>query len=42
MEDRSEVDMQYCATGDMVADGLTKALDRIKQAAFVRMCGLVY
>ena len=40
--DRSEVDMQYCATGDMVADGLTKGLDRIKQAAFVRMCGLVY
>ena len=42
VKDRSEVDMQYCATGDMVADGLTKGLDRIKQAAVVRMCGLVY
>ena len=42
VEDRTEVDMRYCATGDMVADGLTKGLDRIKQATFVRMCGLVY
>ena len=41
MEDRSEVDMQYCPTEDMVADGLTKALDRFKQQAFVHMCGLV-
>ena len=41
VEDRSEVDMRYCATGDMVADGLTKGLDRLKQAAFIRMCGLV-
>ena len=41
VEDRSEVDMRYCSTGDMVADGLTKGLDRLKQAAFVRMCGLV-
>jgi len=41
VEDRSEVDMRYCATGDMVADGLTKGLDRLKQAAFVRICGLV-
>ena len=40
VEDRSEVDMRYCATGEMVADGLTKGLDRLKQAAFVRMCGL--
>ena len=42
VEDRSQVDMQYCATGDIVVDGLTKAPDRIKQEAFVRMCGLVY
>ena len=42
VEDRREVDMHYCATGDMVADGLTKGLDRLKQVAFVQMCGLVY
>ena len=40
VEDRSEVDMRYCATGEMVADGLTKGLDRLKQAAFVRTCGM--
>ena len=37
VEDCSEVDMRYCATGDMVANGLTKGLDLIKQVAFVRM-----
>ena len=42
VEDRTEVDMRYCATRDMVADRLTKGLDRIKQATFVQMCGLVY
>lgn len=41
VEDRSEVDMQYCPIGDMVADGLTKGLERVKQDEFVRMCGLV-
>ena len=41
VEDRSQVDMRYCAFGDLVADRLTKGLDRLKQAAFVRMCGLV-
>ena len=40
MEDRSEVDMWYCTTGDMVANGLTKSLDRLKQEACVHMCGL--
>ena len=41
VEDCSEVDMWYCATGDVVAVGLTKGLDRLKQVAFICMCGLV-
>ena len=36
----SKVDMGYRATGDMVADGLTKGLGRLEQVAFVRMCNL--
>ena len=41
VEDRCEVDMRYCATGVMVADGLTKCLDCLKQQAIVSMCRLV-
>ena len=38
--DRTEVDMRYCGTGDMVADGLTKGLAVGKHLGFVKMCGL--
>ena len=38
--DRTEVDMSYCGTGDMVADVLTKGLTVGKHLGFVRMCGL--
>lgn len=38
--DRTEVDMRYCTTEEMVADGLTKGLGAVKQVQFVRMCGL--
>ena len=41
IEDGKEVVMEYCRTGDMVADGLTKPLLLVKHKDFVRMCGLV-
>lgn len=37
---REEVDMRYCGTKDMVADGLTKSLPIGKHMRFVHMCGL--
>src|SRR5207237_7020604 len=41
IEDGQDVVMEYCWTGDMVADGLTKPLLLVKHKDFVRMCGLV-
>ena len=38
--DRTEVDMRYCGTADMLADGLTKGLAVGKHVGFVRMCTL--
>ena len=38
--DRTEVDMRYCGTADMLADGLTKGLSIGKHSGFIRMCGL--
>ena len=35
------VNFEYCSTKGMAADGLTKALDRLKHAAFVQQLGLV-
>ena len=38
--DRMEVDMRYCGTGEMQADGLTKGLPIGKHAGLVCMCTL--
>ena len=35
------IDVQWIATTDQKADGLTKALDRIKHSAFVKQLNLV-
>ena len=38
--DRTEIDMRYCGTAEMQADGLTKGLAIGKHVGFVRMCTL--
>ena len=38
--DRTEIDMRYCGTVEMQADGLTKGLAIGKHVGFVRMCTL--
>ena len=38
--DRTEIDMRYCGTAEMEADGLTKGLAIGKHIGFVRMCML--
>jgi hypothetical protein len=41
VEDRTDIDIRYCGTEEMIADGLTKSLTHVKHKAFIKMCGLV-